>query len=526
MSDFSALAYLEVRQGWNRARQTLRQPARLIMYALAIAYFVFLGGIRFWTSGHHHRPMPGVPEPYASAIFFAALLAFALALLSAAAGHVGAFTSLADARFLIGSQLRERNVIVWLQLRASWRMIARLLFLIIFYTILYSSSGSFLGMALSMMGFIAFAASCAIPTMRLQRRFGARIGYALPIAVGSLGLAGLAALGVGLLWPPHSQVATAVIHIGFGRLVHAMLAGAWLPITGLFLLTLIMGATAYWGAEDLYPELYRGSSRMIDLARLRRRNPFGFRREDASKTVISESVDGSGGMRGAWSLLWKDWVQFKRLRGGRTSFVAGAFVSMLAGAVCGIIAHRSHDALAISVGLGASVGNVLVILVSMYSSTSLAADIGKPLWWLNVQPLRTRLYVQAAATSWRLALCISFGLIAWAFIISSPLFALAAIPAAVCTVAFLRAIGLALYSLFPSALDQRGPVAMLRVLALYVLLAPPLAAGALTGIFLHTAVLGIGVGLAFALVQALLLVEFAAYRIARSGIAFAQAEAS
>lgn len=525
MSDFSALAYLELRQAFNQVRQTMRQPARLVMYALAVAYFVFLGGARFLTTGRHHR-MAEVPEPYASAIFFGALLVFSLALMSAAGGKVGAFTSLADARFLIGSRLRERNVIVWLQLRTSWRLIARLLFLVIFYTILYSSAGSFLGMALSMMGFIAFAASCAIPTMRLQRRFGARIGYALPIAIGSLGLAGLVALGVALLWPLHSQAGTAVVHLGFGRLVHAMLAGAWLPITVLFLLTLIMGATAYWGAEDLYPELFRGSSRMIDLIRMRRRNPFGLRREHAPQTLVSERVAASGGMRGAWSLLWKDWVEFKRSRGGRTAFIAGAFASLLAGAVCGVIAHRSHDALAVSIGLGASVGNVLVILVAMYSSTALAADIGKPLWWLNVEPLRTRLYVQAASISWRLALCIGLGLLAWAFIIPSALFALAAIPAAACAVAFLRAIGLALYSVFPSAIDQRGPVAMLRVVALYVLLAPPLAAGTLIGVFLHSAALGTSVGIAFAFVEALLLVEFATHRIARSGIAFAQAEAS
>lgn len=526
MSDFATLAYLETRQAYNQIRHALRQPARLIMYVLGIAYFIFIGGARFWVVGHQHHRAGVVSEPYTSALFFGALLVLSFVLVSAAGGKIGAFSSLADARFLIGSHLRERNVIVWLQLRTSWRLIARLLFLIIFYTVLYSTAGSFLGMALSMTAFIAFSASFAIPTMRLQRRFGNRTGYILPIVTGACALAGLGALAIGWLLPQQAHLGAAVVHMGFGRLVHSMLAGAWLPITLLFALTLVMGATAYWGAEDLYPELYRGSSRAIDLVRRRRRNPFAFERAggEALKTVTSERVSAAGGMRGAWSLFWKDWVVFKRSRGMRTYFLLGAILALLAGIGFGIFVRRMHDPMAASIGLGASVGNLLVIFVAMYSSTSLAADIGKPLWWLNVDALRARLYVQAVATSWRLAFCIALWLFAWAFFIPSALFALAAVPAAACVVVFLRAIGLALYSLFPSAIDQRGPIAMLRVFAIYLLLGPPLIAGILGAVLLHAAAAGVVTGIAFAATEALLLIEFAAYRIARSGIAFAQAE--
>ena len=526
MSDFSALAYLELRQAYNHVRHALRQPARLIMYALAIAYFVFVGGARFWAAGHHHHRIGGIPEPYASALFFGALLVLSLVLVSAAGGRTGAFTSLADARFLIGSHLRERNVIVWLQLRTSWRLIARMLFLIIFYTILYSSAGSFLGMVLSMMAFIAFAASLAIPTMRLQRRFGTRIGYVLPAVTGACGLAGLGALGVAALYPQQAHIGAVVVHVGFGRLVQSMFAGAWLPIASLFALTLLAGTTAYWGARDLYPELYRGSSRALDFVRRRKRNPFAFQSagRGPSRAVTSERVSASGGMRGAWSLLWKDWVVFKRSRGPSSVFVIGAIVASVAGVGFGVFVRRMPHPLAASIGLGASLANLLVIFVALYSATSLAADIGKPLWWLNADALRARLYVHVAATSWRLAVCIALSLIAWAFVIQNAMFALAAIPLAICVVAFLRAIGLALYSVFPSAIDQRGPIAMLRVFALYLLVLPPLAAGTMTAIFTHVAAGGIGVAVAFAIVEALLLVEFAAYRIARSGVAFARAE--
>lgn len=496
------------------------------MYALAAAYFVFVGGGRFWAA-RHHQHIGGVHDPYASAIFFAALTMFALVLLSAAGGHIGAFTSLADARFLIGSHLRERNVVVWLQLRSSWRLVARALFLIIFYTVLYSTAGSFSGMAFSMMAFAAFSASFAIPTMRVQQRFGNRTGYALPIAAGGLGLTGLGALSIGSVFPQQAHIGAAIVHLGFGRLVQSMFAGAWLPIAILFGLTLVMGATAYWGAEDLYPELYRGSSRAIDIVRRSRRNPFAFQRGGSvPKTAISERVAASAGLRGAWSLLWKDAVAFKRSRTLRPLFFAGAILSLIGGMGAGIAAHRTHDPVAVSIAIGGSIGNLLVIFTSMYSSMSLAADIGKPLWWLNADPLRSRLYVRILATSWRMALCVALALIAWAFFIPSVLFGLAAIPAAACIVVFLRSIGLALYSLFPAAVDQRGPVAMLRIFALYLLLGPPAAAGFLAGAALHAPSAGLAAGIVFALIEALLLVEFAAYRIGRSGIAFAQAEAT
>ena len=498
------------------------------MYALAIAYFAFIGGARFWAAGRHaHRHAAAVTEPYASAIFFGGLLVLTLLLVSAAAGQVGAFTSLADARFLIGSRLRERNVIAWLQLRSSWRLIARLLFLIVFYTVLYSDSASFAGMALSMAGFVAFCASFAIPTMRLQRRFGKRAGYVLPTVTGTCAVAGLTGLAAGYLFPHQAHLRTMVVNLGMGRLVYAMLAGSWLPIALLYALTILMGATAYWGAKDLYPELYRGSSRMIDIVRRRRRNPFGFERGSAAVPLNATSarVAASGGMRGAWSIFWKDWVVFKRSRGSRYMFLAGVVLSIVAGAALGFVVHRMHNPIGASIGLAASIGNILVVFVAMYSSTSLAADIGKPLWWLNADALRTRLYVHIAATSWRLALCIALWFLTWAIFIPSPPFALAAIPVSVAIVVFLRAIGLALYSLFPSAIDQRGPIAMLRIFALYLLVLPPLAAGLLSGYLFHAIAVGVGAGMLLAVVQSLLLTEFAAYRIARSGAAFAQAEA-
>lgn len=497
------------------------------MYVLAIAYFVFIGGARFWAAGHHaHGHTSVVPEPYASGIFFGALLVLTLVLVSAAGGKVGAFTSLADARFLIGSRLRERNVIVWLQLRTSWRLIARLLFLIIFYTILYSAAGSFLGMALSMAGFVAFCASFSIPTMRLQRRFGTRAGFVLPTVTGTCAIAGLTALAAGFLFPQQAHFSTAVEHLGLGRLILAMLAGSWLPIALLYALTVLMGATAYWGAEDLYPELYHGSSRMIDLVRRRRRNPFAFERGAPAMppTATSARIVGRGGMHGAWSILWKDWVVFKRSRGSRYFFFAGIALAIGAGAALGVAVRRMHDPMGASIGLAASIGNLLVVFVAMYSSASLAADIGKPLWWLNVDALRARLYVQIVATSWRLALCIALWLLTWAIVIPSAHFALAAIPVSAAVVVFLRAIGLALYSLFPSAIDQRGPIAMLRIFALYVLVLPPLAAGIFAGYFSHAVAAGVGTGMFVAVIQALLLIEFAAARIARSGNAFARAE--
>ena len=167
---------------------------------------------------------------------------------------------------------------------------------------------------------------------------------------------------------------------------------------------------------------------------------------------------------------------------------------------------------------------MLVVFLSFCSTIALAVDLRKPVWWFSSDPLRLRLYVWTLAGGWRIAVPIAVGVLTAAAVVGSLPLLVLAVPAIVMFVTFLRAIGLALYALFPSRLDQRGPVAMLRALLIWLALMPPVFLWLVLVVAAHAAVLGGILALALALLELLLLVELAVARIANNGIAFAQAE--
>jgi len=91
-------------------------------------------------------------------------------------------------------------------------------------------------------------------------------------------------------------------------------------------------------------------------------------------------------------------------------------------------------------------------------------------------------------------------------------------------VLYLRCIGLALYAMFPAQIDQKGPVAALRILLAYVFIAP---AGVVAGIAGAVASSFAVAGIAAAIVAAIecfFLVSFAANRIRDNGVGIARAE--
>jgi hypothetical protein len=98
------------------------------------------------------------------------------------------------------------------------------------------------------------------------------------------------------------------------------------------------------------------------------------------------------------------------------------------------------------------------------------------------------------------------------------------VPLSIVGVLHLRAVGLALYALFPSSIDQRGPLAMVRALLTYLLAAPPVIVGTIIGLVFHTLVGGFAAGAATSLIETLGLIAFASGRIDGRGIAVAQAE--
>jgi len=174
LSAIATLGWLESRQLLNRLRESIRQPARLIVVALGIVYVGFLLWVRTLpASVGVMRPSAihlGVPEPFASMVGFGCVALIALTFQLTAGGYIKGFYSAADARFSIGSALPERTVVLWVQLRSCATTVFRAVWAILVYAILFQRAGTTLGIVLSSVGLFVLSAALPIPMLKLDGR--------------------------------------------------------------------------------------------------------------------------------------------------------------------------------------------------------------------------------------------------------------------------------------------------------------------------------------------------------------------
>lgn len=524
IADLGALAYLEYRQVANRIRQTLRQPGRAIMYLCAAGYFVIIAIVR--QKHHGALPVSTIPEPYASALFFIYVTLLGVMMYGAASGIVGAFSSAADARFLSGSLISQRLVIMWLQLRRSGASMGRMIFTLLVYMLIFSRSGTFAGIGLSTIGGTLIATASAIPMLKLRRTIGTRSAQSCAGVIAAIGILPMVILLSS--FPPNAGTlpwARAIEHVGAGYALNALFNGRPIALAALYAFGAAALALSYLLGDGLFPDLYASSMRVLAFRERHRRGSAAFtvqHRYEQRSVQSSERVFGV--LRGPWTIVWKEWIAFVRSPSMQRTFVFGLVVCAGVGALFGHLAAASHDRLGETLGFASMAGNMIVIFVAMGSAIGLSTDISKPLWWMGGDPLWMRLLAWTIATSWRMAACLAVGIGVWAIMLQATVIALAGIPIAVAVVLYLRAVGLALYSLFPSTIDQRGPLAMVRVLLTYLLAAPPVVPAIVILFAYHNFAGAIAAGIACSLLETLLLVAFAAARIAGQGVAFARAE--
>ena len=524
-ADLRTLAYLEYRQIVNRVRRMARQPARALVYVLAVAYFAFVGTLR--GHGAHLFAMPAIPEPYASALFCAYITLLGVMMYGAASGIVGAFSCAADARFLAGSLIPERLVVFWLQLRRSATAIARMLFTIVLYALVFSGSGTFAGIGLAMLGGTLVATATAIPMLKLRNLAGHATAHSLAGAVCAVGIFPLAILLAGM--QPESMAhasALSVERLGMGYAFNELFGGNALALSALFLAGLLGVAISYASGSNLYPDLYASSLRVLAFRARQRSAGAAFTMEHRYERRPARTHGFFDVLRGAWTIVWKEWIAFTRSPSMQRTFYFGLLVCLGAGALFGSVVGGSNEKFTDTVVISSTVFNLVLIFVVMGATVGLADDIAKPLWWIGPDSLLLRLIAWTVGASWRMAACLAAGLTAWALAMRAPVLALAAIPAAAVAVLHLRAVGLVLYALFPSTFDQRGPLAIVRVLLTYVLATPPFVAGALVFVLAHMdPAPAFAAGLLASLAETLGLIAFSAKRIAGQGVAFARAEA-
>lgn len=523
MKDFAALAYLDGHLLLHRIQTAIRQPARAIMYVLALGWLAMMAFFRT------HAPVTvaavTIPEPFASAILFAFVALLGTIMYGAASGFVGVFSSAADARFLCGSHLSEAAVVTWLQLRRCGTVLLRTALAVIFYSFILwtgarASATGVIGIAV--IGATLLTAATAVPMLKLRAAAGARFAQTLAAAIIAAGLLPVAVLLGSLLDPALLRWELPLQRLGAGFAANALVHGNPLAVGTLYAAAAATVALSFFCGRDLYPEMYSSSLRMLEFRSRRRRSAL-FTGERAYQSAPARS-NVFEGARGAWTIAWKEWLGFVRAPGSRRMFWVGLIGCSLAGAIFGNVARHSRDPAGTALGFTIGIANMVIIFITIASSFGLAADLRKPLWWMGPDPIWLRLFAWVLATSWRLSICIGVAALIFAAMLGLGAAAAAAIPVAIAIAIYLRSIGLALYALLPSGLDQRGPLAMLRAFLTYVFAVPAIAVTAILGAFTHSFVVAATAGIACALGEALLLIIFAAARIQGRGATFAQAE--
>jgi hypothetical protein len=496
-----------------------------VLYVLAIGYFIGMGVLKQFN--HHPFALRAIPEPYASTLFFAYVTLLGVMMYGAASGIVGAFSCASDARFLSGSPLPERLVVLWLQVRRCGATVLRMVFTLLIYVLIFRMSGTYGGIGFAVIGGTILATATAIPTLKFRRVAGTRTAQSIGAAVAAGGILPMVILLSSLGQNAATQQwAADVERFGAGYALNALLAGEPLALGALYVAAAALVALSYIFGSGLYPELYASSMRVIAF-REKQTRAHGLaieHRYEQRAARVSPLFDIA---RGPWTVLWKEWIAFMRSPSMQRTFIFGLLVSAAVGAFFGFAFSRSHgsDSIAESAGFASSIAMMGMIFISMGSAVALSADISKPLWWMGRDSLIVRLFAWCIAMSWRLAACLCAGIGAWAIAQQKPAIAQAGIPLALVGVLHLRVVGLALYSLFPSSIDQRGPLAFVRALLTFVLAAPP-AIAALVVILLQPdrPLLAVAAAVVCSLVETLLLIAFAASRIAGQGVAFARAE--
>lgn len=525
IADLSALGYLEYRQTVNRIRETLRAPARAAMYLIVAGYFVLVALLR--AHGHRALAVTAIPEPYASALFFAYITLLGIMSYGAASGIVGAFSSASDARFLTGSLITQRLVVMWLQLRRSGTAIARMVFTLLLYTLMFSGSGTLAGIGLATVGGTLIATATAIPMLKLRSVIGTRSAQSLAGVLTAMGILPMAVLFASIPSKSAGQVSAVWLeHAGAGWAFNALFDGHPLALLALYAFGALMIAVSYMTGTGLYPDLYASSLRVLEFRERHMRGAgatFAIEHKYEHRHARAHPILDV--LRGPWTIVWKEWIAFVRSASMRRMFVFGLLVCAAVGGLFGHIVAGSKNGLEESIALASMAGNMILIFIAMGSAVGLSADIAKPLWWMGSDPLWTRLLAWNIGTSWRLGACLGTGVGVWSAMLHRPVLAAAALPAAFAVALHLRAVGLVLYSLFPSSFDQRGPLAIVRVMLTYIFAAPPAIIAIIVLVRDPQDPAGaIAAGVAASLLETVLLIAFASRRISGHGVAFARAE--
>ena len=522
----------------NRIRQILRRPSRLFVWAIFVLWF---GSFVFMRSHGGPSDFQSI-FPRQLRFLYAFVPAGYLIILGAqivigCSRPPATFAYPADARFLFGSRLPQRFVVFWLQLREAFFSGSRMVFVLFVSAWWFAhSAGGLLsaGIALADVYIIAFA--LRLPAFLINRRFPQSLvpwwGYAL-IATGAGALAYPFSLALGLHDFHLKFLATHMPQFPPGTWLIAALNGHLLALLWLTALAAGVVAIGSFTASDAYPELWEASARLYAFRSLAATGRLLWNREAwrklrdtdparrSSQPVSAVSVSGERTPRGAFTILWKDWLALARSPGGVRWPVFWMLGGVIAGYGLAIVAMDTSVLILVSLLLPAL--NTILVLGSQ-ASVTLSNEIRRPIWWLAQSELRDRLLMWAAAGLMRVGPPLIVTALVAGIAMHSWLLVASAVPLTLALLMLIRAIGLACYVFLPGRNDLRGPGFILRFLATYVLLIPPAAVWMLLESVTHSLAAGAFGGLFFAGAEIYALVFLAALRLEENGMAYAAAE--
>lgn len=511
-----ALSYADRRTFVNMLRALRRSPGRLMLWTAWLAVIVGLGWLR--TTSHAPggaRQLGGMMD---DALACSALLGLGLLLAIGPRALAGFFGSRTEALMLTRAPQPPALIAAYLQVRRIGLTLVQTMGRFVFLMLLVFSVRTTAGELLRQLALLA-AAIVALASVPLPRALARGAVRAACIAAGIL-LAGAALLPMlrdALLAVPSAAALRLAERIPAWHPGAALVAAAQgdpRPIAALLLVAAVACAIFVAVARDAFPELYALSIAHIEhrevlAARRATRGLFGgdAARPGAPRRIASGRVP----LHGAAALVWLDAVSWaRRIPPGRTILIgAGCFA---AGAVVGVLARAAQQP-----GAAAALFAALPQLYIAYASTGgvrLAADARKPLFWLGDARLWARLAAWSLAPLWRDAALLALLASGYGLLARDPATALTIAIGGLAVAMLTRAIGPAIVALLPNPVDQRGPATFVRLAVAYALIVPPASIALMTGLAAHAPVSGALAALAASALEALLLLVFAASRLA------------
>lgn len=513
MNGLLALAYADRRALVNDVRRGLRSPLRIAMW---LGYLAALG-LFFWTRSiaNGRGAMHGGAGDLARADYFVcALLATLAYSVASGGGAVGIFRSRAEARFIIGSPVAAPLAIAYLQAREALSRGLRLLFSFAYFIFFFGPRqlGALAVAVDLLLGFavVAAAAAVVVPRRLLPRPAAiACLVVFLPLGVLALAPAARDVVERAPLPLPHA-FASAVLsivppwHPGFVLLEPHPL---WLiPVLAVAAAAIAILASA---GRDAYPELYALSVSRIDrLERWRQRRT----RSAPPAAALGNRRAAFPAPPGVLVFVWKAVVEFSR-RTRREYIIGGAVLCCSAGYAAARLAKADGEAFIATLG-GVIVNLVLVIgIVGITASNTIAGEIRRPLFWLARAPLFERLCALGLARIWSIVAALELVALSFAAgggpAVGTLFFALG-LPV---LVALLAAVGFTTFALFPGPVDLRGPVTILRLALSATLVVPPFVLVALIAVFFGAQLPALVAGATLAVIEAGALMGLAAWRL-------------